>query len=196
MQEPGTISPREAVARTISELWWVVLVRGVVLLILGCYALLFPGMTIGSLVTVIGLYVIAEGLLAIVNGVLGKTPTRMWTIARGALAVLIGIFVAGHSFLVAGVTTVTIMYIVALTAIVLGILEIVAAIQDRKEIEGEGWLMLGGAMMIVFGVLLLMAPLQFGLLLVRILGIYAIIFGISQIILAFRARRVGQAFKG
>ena len=102
-----------------------------------------------------------------------------------ALAVLIGIFVAGHSFLVAGVTTVTIMYIVGLAAIVLGILEIVAAIQDRKEIEGEGWLMLGGAMMIVLGVLLLMAPLQFGLLLVRILGIYAIIFGISQIVLSF-----------
>ena len=67
-------------------------------------------MTIGSLVTVIGLYVIAEGILAIVNGVLGKTPTRLWTIARGDLAVLIGIFVAGHSFLVAGLTTMTIMY--------------------------------------------------------------------------------------
>ena len=84
MLEPDTISPRGALAKTLAELWWVILVRGVILLILGCYALLFPGMTIGSFVTVIGLYVIAEGILAIVNGVLGKTPTRLWTIARGA----------------------------------------------------------------------------------------------------------------
>ena len=84
----------------------------------------------------------------------------------------------------------------ALGAIVLGVLEVVTAIQDRKEIEGEGWLILGGAMMVVLGLLLFMAPLQFGLLLVRILGVYAIIFGISQIALSFRARRLGQAFQG
>ena len=41
MVEPDTISPREALAKTLAELWWVILVRGVILLILGCYALSF-----------------------------------------------------------------------------------------------------------------------------------------------------------
>jgi len=75
-------------------------------------------------------------------------------------------------------------------AIATGILEIVAAIRDRKEIEGEVWLILGGALAILFGMLLLMAPLIFGVLIVQILGAYAIIFGISSIILAFRIRKL------
>jgi uncharacterized membrane protein HdeD (DUF308 family) len=196
MSDLETFTPRELLVRTLGDLWWVILLRGVLLLILGCYALFVPGITVTSLVFILGWYVIAEGILAIINGIMGRTPTRTWTIVRGGLAVLAGIFIVAHSFLVAGVTATTVMYLVGLAAIVLGILEIVGAVQDRKEIEGEGWLMLGGAMMIVLGVLLLIAPLRSGLLLVRILGVYAIIFGVSQIVLSFRARRLGRHLRG
>ena len=73
-------------------------------------------------------------------------------------------------------------------AVVLGALEIIAAIQDRKQIEGEGWLILGGGLAIAFGILLLIAPVAFGLMFVRVLGAFAIVYGVSLISLALRVR--------
>ncbi|GAB4447372.1 MAG: hypothetical protein Fur0044_43290 [Anaerolineae bacterium] len=48
---------------------------------------------------------------------------------------------------------------IAAWAVLTGILEIVAAIQLRQEIENEWWLALGGAASLIFGVLLAVWPL-------------------------------------
>lgn len=78
-----------------------------------------------------------------------------------------------------------------LCAILSGILEIYVAIRDRREIEGEGWLILSGALAIGFGLVLLASPLAAGMLMVQFLGAFAVIAGISIVILAFRLRTFG-----
>ena len=97
--------------------------------------------------------------------------------------------------IVAGVTATFLVYVVAFSAILSGVLEMVAAIQDRKQIEGEGWLILGGAITVLFGVVLLISPLSFGLFMVRVLGAFAIFSGVSLIVFAFRLRRLGTKLK-
>lgn len=118
---------------------------------------------------------------------------RAWTFLRGVLAILIGIFVFAHPVAVAGVTATIVLYVIAVGIITCGVLEIAAAIRDRKEIEGEVWLMLGGGLAVLFGVLILMAPIAFGLLIVQVLGAYAIFYGIALIVLAFRVRKFGKS---
>ena len=168
------------------------LIRGILLFLLGGYALFRPGMTIGALVQVIGIFVVAEGVLTIVAGIFGQVPSRMWVIVRGAVEVLVGLFVVANPLLVSGITATVLLYILAFTSILSGVLEIVAAIKDRKEIEGESWLILGGALTVLFGVCVLMAPLSFGLFIVRVLGGVAIFSGASLIMFAFRLRGLGK----
>jgi uncharacterized membrane protein HdeD (DUF308 family) len=193
MSDLTAVSPRQQVAEAIGSLWWLPLLRGVMLIILGGYALFRPGMTVVALTQVVGVFVIADGILAIIAGILGQTPSRGWTIVRGVIAILIGIFVFGHAVAVAGITATVVLYVIAFGAIVTGVLEVMAAIQERKEIEGAGWLLFGGVLAILFGVLLLIAPLAFGELVVRVLGAYAIIYGIALAVLAFRVRSLGKA---
>jgi uncharacterized membrane protein HdeD (DUF308 family) len=195
MSEAKSAIVRQEMSSAIGSLWWLLLLRGILLLILGGYALFQPGMSVLMLTQVLGIYIIAEGILAIIAALLGETPSRGWMILRGVLAILLGIFVFGHSALVAGVTATFVLYVIAFIAIISGILEIIAAIKDRKELEGEGWLYVGGVLAIIFGIILLIAPLAFGLLIVRILGAYAILYGISLIVLAFRLRGVAKALK-
>jgi uncharacterized membrane protein HdeD (DUF308 family) len=192
MAEADIISSRERIAEAIGRLWWLPLLRGIFMLILGGYALLRPGMTVGALAQVIGIFIIADGTLAILAGIMEQVPSRFWFIVRGVLEALAGLFVFANPFLVAGITATFLLYTIALVAILCGILEIVAAIQDRKQIEGEGWLILGGALSVLFGVLVLIAPLSFGLLMVRIIGASAIVSGISLIVFAFRVRGLGR----
>jgi uncharacterized membrane protein HdeD (DUF308 family) len=188
MTEPFGPSAAEHLRR----LWWLPLIRGVFMLILGFYALLLPGITIVALAQVVGVFLILDGMIAIIAGILGKVPSRGWTIARGALAMLAGAFAFANPVLAAGVTATALVYLLASAAILFGILEIAAAIRDRKEIEGEGWLMLGGAIMVLFGIMLIMSPLASGLSMIRIFGLFAIIGGIASIAFAFRVRRLGQ----
>ena len=195
MPESTPVSPRDQVAEVIGSLWWLPLVRGVLLIILGGYALFRPGMTAITLTQVVGIFVIADGILAIIAAILRETPSRGWTIVRGVLLSLIGVFVFAHSVAIAGITATVVLYIMAFGAVVSGILEIMGAIRDRKGIEGEGWLILGGVLAILFGVLLFIAPLAFGLLIVRILGAYAIIYGVSLIVLAFRVHKFGKSLR-
>jgi uncharacterized membrane protein HdeD (DUF308 family) len=87
------------------------------------------------------------------------------------------------------------LYLLAFGAIIGGILEIIAAIRDRKEIEGEGWLMLGGLLAICLGALLLAAPLTFGQMIIRVLGVFAIINGIALIAMSFRLKGLPGTLK-
>ena len=185
-------SPRERVAEAIGSLWWLPLLRGILLLGLGGYALFRPGMTIGTLAQVVGIFVIADGILAILAGIFGEVPSRLWVILRGVLEILVGLFVVANPLLISGITATALLYVLALTAILSGVLEIVAAILDRKEIEGEGWLILGGALTVLFGLCVLMAPLSFGLFMVRVLGGFAAFSGVALIVFAFRLRGLGK----
>jgi len=191
MSESSPEIPSQRIAVALGSLWWLPLLRGVMLLILGFYALLLPGITISILAQVVGIFIVIDGIFSIIAGIIGAVPSRGWVIIRGVLEILVGAFVFANPVLVAGITAAALVYFLAFVAIVAGVLEIVAAIQDRKSIEGEGWLMLGGAVMVLFGVLLAMTPLASGLALVRVLGIFAILAGVSLIAFAFRIRRLG-----
>ena len=195
MSETSSATPRGRVEGTLGSLWWLPLIRGILLFLLGGYALFRPGMTIGALVQVVGIFVIVDGILSIVAGILGDVPSRGWVIVRGVLEILVGAFVFANPLIVAGVTATFLVSVLAFSAILSGVLEIVAAIQDRKQIEGEGWLILGGVITVLFGVVLLVSPLSFGLFMVRVLGAFAIFSGVSLVVFAFRLRRLGKKFK-
>jgi len=192
MSEESFASPRQRVAEAISAVWWLILLRGILLLVLGGYALFRPEMTVLALTKVLGIFVLIDGVLAILAGILGWTHSRIWAILRGILAIVIGIFVFGHAAVVAGITAMVIVFVLAAYSIASGILEIVAAIRERKEIEGEGWLILSGVLSIIFGLILAAAPLTSSMILIRILGVFALCFGIVLIALAFRAKNLAK----
>jgi uncharacterized membrane protein HdeD (DUF308 family) len=133
-----------------------------------------------------------RGVFTILAGILGKVPSRLWIIVRGTVATLAGLFVIANPLLVSGITATVLLCILAFTAILVGLLEITAAIHDRKEFEGGGWIIFEGAIYLMFGVLVLMSPLFFGLLIVRLLGSYAIFSGVSLMLFALRLRRLGK----
>jgi uncharacterized membrane protein HdeD (DUF308 family) len=181
-----------ALATEVASLWWLVLLRGVLLVVLGGYALASPGMTLAAFTQALGVFVLIDGVLAIVAGLLGWVKSRFWMVVRGVLGIAIGVFVIGHPVVVGAIAAAVVMIIIAVQTIVCGILEVIAAIRHRKEIRGEAWLILGGVLSVVLGALLLATPLLSSLVLIRIVGLFAIFFGLSMIWNSFRIRQVGK----
>jgi uncharacterized membrane protein HdeD (DUF308 family) len=90
------------------------------------------------------------------------------------------------------ITAFALVLLIAAWAIVTGVLEIVAAIDLRKQIRHEWLLALSGALSIVFGILVVLQPDAGALAVVWLLGAYALVFGGTLIGLAFRVRGLGR----
>jgi uncharacterized membrane protein HdeD (DUF308 family) len=147
-----------SVARTgtssLSRNWGWFAVRGVLALILGLVAFLFPVSALFAFTMVFAAYAGADGLLSTIAGIRGATrkEERWWAlILRG----IIGIAVAALFVLMPFAATVSYalatLGMLSAWAILTGLLEIVAAIRLRKEIEGEWLLGLSGVLSMLLG---------------------------------------------
>lgn len=168
--------------RFIGRNWWLIVLRGVCAILFGVLAFTWPGMTIGALVLLFGGYALVNGILAFVAAFSHSTGTPWWILA---LEGLVSIAAASVTFLYPGITAVALLVLIAMWAIVTGVFEIGAAIQLRKEIEGEFWLGLAGLASVLFGAVLLARPGIGALAVVWMIGGYSIVFGVMLIALGF-----------
>ena len=169
----------------LSRNWWMVLVRGFAAILLGLSALLLPGITLDVLVTVFAAYLIVDGFFLIVSAITGRSYSRWWlTLLEGVLGILAGV----AAFLFPGAAVLTFFYIVAAWAVITGAFQIVNAIELRRQIDNEWWMILGGAISILWGGLLFARPAEGILTLLWLFGVAAIIFGVMLVLLAFRVR--------
>ncbi len=166
--------------------WWILALRGLFALLFGIMALIWPDVTLDVLVMLFGAYLLVDGAFTIVALVTQRGGATNWVIPllEGILGIVAGI----ATFVWPGLTQIVLLYLIAAWAIVTGILEIIAAVQLRREIEGEFLLGLVGALSLIFGVLLIVWPGPGALAVVWMIGIYAILFGILLIALGLRLR--------
>lgn len=135
---------------------------------------------------VIGAYALVDGVFGVINGISSYDEReRWWVILLEGLA---GIVVGIMTLVWPSITALTLLYLIAAWAVITGVMEIVAAIQLRRVIEGEWMMVLSGIASIIFGIILFIFPGEGALGLTWLIGIYAIIFGVMLIVLAFRLR--------
>ncbi len=173
--------------KSIAQSWWLYALRGVAAIIFGVLALAKPGVTILALVLVFGIYAIADGVLAIIAAFEIREGAKHWWVLllEGLAGILAGIIALVYP----SVTAVALYLLIAFWAVFTGIMEIIAAIQLRHEIENEWSLILTGVLSIILGVVLIVFPVAGAVGLVWAIAIYAILFGVLMLILAFRLRR-------
>ncbi len=166
--------------------WWVLALRGVAAILFGIGALLWPGMTLAVLVLMFGAYAVVDGIFALLAGI----RTRRWEMT------LVGIagFLAGLlTFAWPGVTTLVLLYFIAVWSLITGVLQMSMAIQLRKTIDNEWVLILTGLLTTLFGVVLILFPGAGALSVVWLIGWYALLAGVLMLVLSFRVRSVRKA---
>jgi uncharacterized membrane protein HdeD (DUF308 family) len=174
--------------------WWVYAVRGVAAIIFGTVALAWPGPTIAFLVFLVGAYAVVDGIAMLVALARGDVLARRHAWAT-CLTGVAGIVFAVATLFWPGITALTLLYLVAIWAISTGTLEIAAAIEFRREIDGEIWMVLSGALSITFGSLLVVFPGMGLLSLAWLFGFFAIMFGGSSLGLAYRLHGIDHDLK-
>ncbi len=176
-------------ARRIST---VMVIRGLLALIFGVLILtLPPAAIVSSVIMLFGIFAIVDGTFAVVGSLAGHEAFEDWWLILlvGVLSILIGVFTFAHPRMIAAVL---VLYI-GFRAILQGVLEVAFAVRLRDKIQGEWLYILGGAISMLFGLVMIMFPVKGetmeGILVVGwLIGIYAIAAGAMQLVLAGQIR--------
>jgi uncharacterized membrane protein HdeD (DUF308 family) len=165
--------------------WWALALRGALAIIAGLIALFFPGVTLTAFILLFTAYLLVDGVFALIAGFrAARRQERSWPLFLEGVADIAAGLVA---FFWPGIALLALVYLVAFWAIVSGVFLIAMAFRPSGRRE---WLLaLGGVISVIFGVLLVFAPIPGAVVLAWWFGAYALAFGIVLLIVAFRLRR-------
>ena len=166
--------------------------RGVAAILFGLTAIVWPDITVGILVAFFGAWAIVDGAFSIAESLAGKSNDRWWYLFGGIASIAIGVIAWAWPDL----TALTLLYIIASWAVIVGFFEIAAAIALRDLLNQEWVLVLSGAVSILFGSVLFAFPGEGAIALVTTIGIFSILLGGSLIGLAFRLRGLSEGPSG
>jgi uncharacterized membrane protein HdeD (DUF308 family) len=181
--------------------WRWFMVRGVLALLLGIGAIVFPLSAVFAFTMVFAAYCFIDGIASLVAGMRGaREPGHRWgaLVFSGIVGILIGVLFL-LAPLVATVTySIVVLVMLATWAIVTGVLEIVAAVRLRKEIEGEWLLGASGAISVLLGlgivVLAIPNPVASILSAAWLIALFAFGTGLVLVTQALRLRKRAPAF--
>ncbi len=180
----------ETMSAALARNWWAVALRGVAGILFGVVALLMPVAALLSLAWLFAAYLVVDGVFGIVAAVRAAEHHERWglLLIEGVLNLLLGAAV----WLFPTGAVLGFVLLIGVWALITGALMLVSSFRLHGT-HGRLWLALGGVVSLVWGVLLVAAPLTGALVLTWWLGAYAVAFGIVLLILAFRlhARRPG-----
>jgi uncharacterized membrane protein HdeD (DUF308 family) len=154
--------------------WWLIVLRGVCAILFGALTILWPGLSLFTLVILWGVYALFDGGLAIGAAIMGDTPAPRWWLA---LVGVLGILAGAVTLLYPGITGLVLLFFIAGWAIAAGAFEIVGAIRLRKEIDNEWLLIASGVLSVLFGLLILAYPGAGALGVAFIIGWFAMLYG-------------------
>jgi uncharacterized membrane protein HdeD (DUF308 family) len=184
-----TMNVEKQLATILSKNWWVLLLRGIAAIAFGVMAWLQPGISLAALVMLFGAYTLVDGVLGVWAAIVGRKEHEQWWVLLlwGLLSIGVGIM----TFQAPEITALVLLLYIAAWAIATGVLQIVAAIRLRKEIEGEWLLVLSGLASVAFGVFIMARPAAGAISMLWLIGSYAIVFGVLLVLLGFRVRAFG-----
>lgn len=176
--------------KALAENWWLLLLRGLVSIAAGVLAMIWPGVTLITLILLYACLALVDGVLALMAALTGRAENmpRWWLVLAGIAGIAAGIAV----LMWPGAGALALILLIGAWAVVHGVLEIIGAIQLRGESGHEWLLILAGVVSVLFGLLLLTAPAIGGLAMVWAFGVYAIAFGAALVTFSLRLRSHGK----
>lgn len=162
-------------------------IAGLASVVFGAITLFWPGITLVALTFLFGAFALVYGAFALGSGLnqLAHRSTEWVPYILGGLA---GVVIGLVAFVYPGLTDLTLVYFIAVWAVIIGVFEVIASIEGRDLFRGAGWLTASGLISIVFGAVVAVRPGTGALAILWLIGVYAIVAGATRIYAAWQMR--------
>jgi len=178
---------RQTVKSQLTKLRWAIGINGALAVALGVVVIIWPSISLYSLVLVFGAYALARGIVGLVVAIGNSDMAgRGWLVASSLAGIAVGVIVFADT----GMSALALLYVIGAYAIVLGIGAISAAFVLPLPGGDSALLGLTGLLSIAFGVVMFAKPGAGALAVLALIAAYAIIIGLAELVVAIGGKRV------
>ncbi|MGW7516610.1 HdeD family acid-resistance protein [Streptomyces sp. NPDC054796] len=158
-------------------------VAGIVACALGVLALVWPGVTVVVAGVVFGAYLVVSGVVQVVSafGTRLTTATRVIGVVSGAVSVLAGLFCFRGELQ----SVLLLALWIGVSWVLRGITQLAGAAGDAQA-PARGWQMFLGAVSVLGGVVLIVAPFPSVTALTVVTGVWLLALGIVELVTGLR----------
>lgn len=172
------------------DLWWSILLTGILSIIFGILTIVWPQLTQDVLVVMFALLMFVIGVVAFVKSFASIDTDPLWWLSLLISIVLIGGGI--YLFCNPGMAFAAFIIFLGVFVIIQGLTDLIVASYTKQQ--GGRWVwILTGVLSLIFGVLVFFYPVSSALAFVWVLGLYALIRGIMEV--AFAAQIYGKVKK-
>lgn len=167
--------------------WWAVSLRGLVMVVFGILALSWPDKTVTVLLRIFGIVILVYGVVMLIEALLarrGEEQSSIWPLVGAIVAIAAGVITLAWP----SATGRVVLYIIAIWAIVSGVIEVVAAFSFPVSDWAVWLLAAGGLVSIAVGILLISSPGSGVVGLAWFIGLYALFIGLLHVVIGFKMR--------
>ena len=165
------------------------IITDLLMIVLGGLFLASPGLSLASVILLFGIFAIVYGVALAAAGMTGRAESRWGAIVVGVLAVIVGII----ALVWPGLTSLTLLYIIAAWMVISGITEIAGAFMSGVGGGQRLWLIILGILSIIVGIIFFARPVNGALALLWLVGLYLVVLGVLRIIDGFTRPPQAQA---
>jgi len=162
--------------------WWLVLIQGILLVVVGILLFTNTGATVVVLAQILAIYWLIAGVLELVSIFIDRSAWGL-KLLGGIIGIWAGLFIINNPIGGTLAFGFAVVIILGIQALLLGITNIIQAFR------GAGWgIGLLGVINVIFGIILLGNSMIAVATLPWVLGGFAIVGGIASIVFAFRLK--------
>lgn len=161
--------------------WWLLLIMGLISIGVGGLLMFWPGQTLTVITSIFGFFMILSGVVRFAVAIFAGNVEGRWLLVLASIVgVVLGVVIMKNP-------TATIGVVVLITAIfwlISGMVDLFRGITD-SGLPDRGARIAFGAVAAILGVVVLVWPAPTVLVFAVLAGIYAVVFGILEIVSAF-----------
>jgi uncharacterized BrkB/YihY/UPF0761 family membrane protein/uncharacterized membrane protein HdeD (DUF308 family) len=174
--------------KEVKRMRWALGLSGALSVALGVAIIIWPNISLYSLVLVFGAFTLARGIIGLGVAIGGRiTQGRGWLVLSSLASIAVGVLV----FFWTDMSALALLYVIGAYAIALGILTIGGAFWLAFLDRGDRALLtVTGIVSIVFGIVMFAKPGDGALVLLALIAAYALIVGISELVVAIGGKRL------
>ena len=167
----------------IAKEWWLFAVLGVVSLVCGVLAIVYPDVTLLAVGIIFGFYLLMAGVFELVEAIVGDPASRALSAIVGIVALIAGLICLRRP----GDSLLALVVVLGAYLIVTGVARLVRAF---ASVEHRGLSLLSAVVDLILGILILSWPDESLVTLAVFFGISLIFRGVFALVAAFQLRKL------
>ena len=172
----------------LTKVRWTLGISGALSVAFGIAILIWPSISLYTLVLLFGAFAFARGLVEVAVGISGSVKDgRGWLVASGVAGIAVGALV----FFWTDMSALALLYVIGAYAIVLGIISVGGAFWlPILDAGSRALLVVTGFVSILFGIVMFAKPGDGAVVLLALIAAYALIIGVSELVVAIGGKRL------